>query len=120
CSANQTTLVSPDGSAAGETHGSIGTTTRTSERTTRRESFMRRIVPKQAQAASGNLWAAKRGSIGRQRHADDFLIVSRVDAFIRESRVRPNDRATGITVDRIEQMRAAQFLVFLRAEFRND
>src|SRR5436190_20690912 len=59
-------------------------------------------------------------SVSRQRDTNDFLIVAGIDGFVREGGVRPDDGPARIAVDGIEQVRAADFLIFFRAEFRDD
>src|SRR5690349_24648635 len=63
---------------------------------------------------------ASPASFRRQRDADDLLVVAGVDGFVREGGMRPDDGPAGIAVDRIDQVRAAEFLVFLGRELRDD
>src|SRR5688572_7347224 len=56
----------------------------------------------------------------RQRHTDDFLVVPGVNGPVRERRMRPDDGAAGVAVAWVEQMRAADLLVFLRREPGDD
>ena len=50
----------------------------------------------------------------REGHADDLMIVARVDGLVRERGMRPDDGSAGVAVVRINQMRTADLLVFLR------
>src|SRR5438876_9360416 len=59
-------------------------------------------------------------SLRGQRRADYLRVVSRIDAAIGKSGMRPDDGTTGVAVARFEQVGAADFLVFLRAQLRDD
>src|SRR3954469_23330596 len=53
--------------------------------------------------------------ISSERDTDNFLIIAGIDRFVCKSWMRPNHQTTGIAINRIDQVSAADFLVIFRS-----
>src|ERR1051325_5996720 len=58
--------------------------------------------------------------VSGKRNRDDFLVVAGVNGSICEGGMRPDDQPARITIHRVEKMRPANLLVFLRRPMRDD